>query len=89
MTQSSNKPIVSLRDGSLKVAVFANETENSVRYSGQLVRSYRDQDGNWRDTSYLSNTEFLRAGNLLIRVYEQIQQLKAEDKDQGDNGGSS
>lgn len=81
MTQSEkNKPVKTLKDGYLKVAIWKNPTENGHRYSvGAVQRSYKDKEGKWNETDYLSNDEILRGGHLLIRAYELQLALKDED----------
>ncbi len=83
-TNNSNKPVSELRDGSLKIAIFRNESKedtNKVRYSGKLTRSYKDASGNWHDTDYLSGTEFLRAARLLEKAYDEGIALRAGGPD--------
>ncbi len=77
---NGNKPVSELRDGSLKIAIFRNESKedaNKVRYSGKLTRSYKDASGNWHDTDYLSGTEFLRAARLFEKAYDEGVGLRA------------
>lgn len=76
-TTNPNKPIT-IRDGSLKLSIFKNQTEKGFRFSVNLVRSYTDQQGQWHDTNSLSNAELLRAANLLIRGYNRIQEFKSD-----------
>ena len=77
MTDSKNKPVDSIRDGSLTAAIWANQTENGVRYSVDLNRSYKDAEDKWQTTHYLSNGEILRASRLLALAYDRILELKA------------
>ena len=75
MTDSKNKPVDSIRDGSLTVSIWANESENGTRYSVDLTRSYKVED-KWHTTQYLSNGEILRGSRLLALAYDRILQLK-------------
>lgn len=79
----SNQPVAELRDGTLKIAIFRNEPEKEgdrVRFSGRLTRSYVDSSGQWKETNYLSNAEYLRAANLLTQAYNRELELKAAAK---------
>lgn len=83
MTNSSNKPVQEVRDGGLRIAIFRNEPKQEgdrPRYSGKLTRSYRDAQGEWHDTEYLSGTEFLRAARLMEKAYDAELSQKAADK---------
>lgn len=69
----NNKPVSEVRDGSLKIAIFRNapkEEGERARFSGKLTRSYRDAQGEWHDTDYLSGSEYLRAARLLEKAYD-------------------
>lgn len=80
---STNKPVSEVRDGTLKIALFRNEPKEQgerVRFSGKLTRSYRDANGDWHDTDYLSGTEFLRAARLMKKAYDEELVHKAASK---------
>ena len=77
MTDSKNKPVDSIRDGSLTAAIWANPGENGTRYSVDLTRSYKDTEDKWQTTHYLSNGEILRASRLLNLAYDRIVQLRS------------
>ena len=81
MTNSNNKPIDTLRDGSLKATIWPNATdEGGVRYSIALVRSYKDKNDEWQDTAQFSSGELLRVAHLANRAYERVRQLREEAK---------
>lgn len=82
---STNKPIQEVRDGSLRIAIFRNESKREGDrpcYSGKLTRSYRDTQGNWHDTDSLSGTEFLRAARLMEKAYDAELEQRAADKNE-------
>jgi len=45
----ANKPVHEIRFGSVKAAIWANETESGVRYNVTVARLYRDGDS-WKST---------------------------------------
>lgn len=79
-TLSTNGPIETLRDGSLKASIWGNRNDSGVRYSVDLTRSYTDEAGVWRDSRSLSNGELLRGARLLERAYDRVLELRATDK---------
>lgn len=85
MTKQSNKPANTLRDGNLKAVIWANPSEKGVRYSVELVRSYKGENDEWHDTHYLSNGELLRGARLLGQAYDNILGLRAQQKAVGNN----
>jgi hypothetical protein len=86
MSNSNNKPVHEVRDGSLRIAIFRNdpkEQDQRPRYSGKLTRSYRDAQGEWHDTEYLSGTEYLRAARLMLQAYDAELAQRAADSHEG------
>src|SRR5262245_1343987 len=60
--QERQRPVHEVRLGRIKAAVWANSTEQGVRYSTTLTRLYRDkEDGEWR-----TSTSFGRDDLLLV-----------------------
>ncbi len=84
MTTSSQKP-VTLRDGSIKATIWANQTEQGKAfYNVTLVRTYRDGE-TFKETPSFGATELLKVSRLAGKAYDRIAELKAESKD-ADNG---
>ena len=78
---TTNKPALSLRDGSLKATIWANEMpKGGLRYSVEFSRSYTDEAGNWHDAPYFSNGEILRVAHLATKAYDAIAELRAKAK---------
>ncbi|HEY9171389.1 MAG TPA: hypothetical protein VI136_03795 [Verrucomicrobiae bacterium] len=63
---NKNKPIHEVRLGSIKAAVWKNETETGVRYNVTFSRLYRDGD-KWRTTESFGRDDLL----LLAKVANQ------------------
>lgn len=80
----SNKPAATFRDGTLKATVWKNSSDKGDFYSVDLVRGYKDNDGNWKDSTSLSGSDLLRAANLLQSTYNAI--LNKRDRDKVQNG---
>lgn len=90
MTNQTNQPHATLRDGALKATIWANSTdEGQTRYSITLTRSYTDAKGKWHDTNYLSRNELLRIAHLAHKAYDTVgEAYSAEPAEAGENGGS-
>ncbi len=82
MTTTTNTPVDTLRDGSLKAVIWKNpgKDEKPPRYSVQLTRSYQDEKGDWRETSSFSGSELLRIARLAHIAYDEIQIHRANDR---------
>lgn len=80
MSNTKNKPIRTLRDGQIKAVIWKNQSEDGgAFYSVEFVRSYRDSQDNWHDTSSFSNGQLLKVAHLATKAYDAIAALKAKD----------
>lgn len=75
-----NKPIDTLRDGALKVAVFRNEYEQGPSYSVQPGRIYTDDQGNIRESTNFRAGEALRLAHLMTRAHDRVAEHKEQMK---------
>ena len=86
MSTPKNKPIDTLRDGSLKATIWKNASEKGSFYSVEFSRTYRDSENNYRDSHSFSGAEPLQLAHLATRAYDRIAQLRQADA--ANNGGS-
>ena len=64
--KEKQKPIHEVRIGSIKAAIWKNETENGVRYNVTLGRLYKDGD-QWKSTDSFGRDDLL----VLAKVADQ------------------
>lgn len=84
----SNRPILTIRDGLIKASIWKNEhskttgqgTTIKTIYNVDIVRSYKDREGNWKDTTSFSGNELLKVANLSREAYNRILILREGDK---------
>ncbi len=81
-TQSENKqkPVLTLRDGTVSIAIWANATDQGTFYKAQPIRSYKNKDDQWRDTDSFSQNDLLKLSQLIVKAYEEIASLREKDK---------
>lgn len=80
MSDEKNRPVETLRDGSVKASIWENARENGISRSVQFRRSYEDADGQLRDTDSFSGTDLLRLQRLAGQAYDRMSQLRASDR---------
>lgn len=80
MNTQSNKPVDTIRDGSLKATIWMNLRESGKAYSVQITRSYRDDQGNWHESDSFGGSELLRVARLANIAYDEILIHRANDK---------
>ena len=80
--QTNNPPADTLRYGGLKAVIWSNpgKEDKPSRYSVNYFRTYRDSDGNWKDTTSFGEIDNLKFGHLLPKVADRIAELKAADR---------
>lgn len=75
---ATNKPIETLRDGALKASVWKNEGEKGPYFTVTLAKTYKDEQGQYRDTQSFSGTEILRISELGRVAYHLTNDLRRE-----------
>ena len=66
------RPFKELRCGALKAVVWENETRNGSMFSTQLVRVYKDENDDWKETHSLAFDDLLSAGKLMDMAHTAI-----------------
>ena len=85
---SSKKPLETLRDGSLKLTFWRNESDNGPFISVTPGNTYEGRDGNLKDSNSFSNSELLRMSELFREAHHLNNELRRElrqtkNRDQG------
>ena len=70
-----NRPEDTLREGSLKAAIWRNEGENGAYHSVTVARTYKDRDGNLQDTSSFRPKDMLGLAELARRAHHDAHEL--------------
>ncbi|MEE9311594.1 MAG: hypothetical protein V3V10_04200 [Planctomycetota bacterium] len=81
MKDERKKPVETLRDGSVKAAVWENEGEKGKFHSVTFSRSYRDKEGNYADTNRFSGSDLLKLSSIATQSYESVQRHRAANKE--------
>jgi hypothetical protein len=73
-----NRPAETLREGSLKAAIWRNESEHGAYHSVTLARTYKDQEGNLHDTPSFRAKDMLGLSELARRAHHHTHDLDRE-----------
>ena len=76
MSTQNNKPVDTIRDGSLKATIWENFGEKGTFYSVDLSRTYQDDQGNYHDSHSFSGTEPIQIARLAHLAYTRIGELR-------------
>lgn len=75
----TNKPVETLRDGSLKAVIWSNETKDGGAFhTVALSRTYEDRNGQLQDTNSFSANELPRVARLTDEAYGRVLDMKRE-----------
>jgi len=73
----TNQPVAKINDGAITATIWANETaDGHTRYSVNFARSYKTDDGEWKESHSYSGAELLRVGRLAELAYDKIIELR-------------
>jgi hypothetical protein len=56
---SKNRPIEELKIGRVRAAVWKNESESGPYFSVTFSKLYKDQEGNWKDTTSYTRDDLM------------------------------
>lgn len=82
MDDKRKKPVETLRDGSIKAAIWENDGEKGKFNSVTFSRTYRDQNGEYGNSNRFSGTDILKLSKLAEQSYDAIQQRRAQGREQ-------
>lgn len=77
---TGNKPIFTYKAESVKGTQWRNNNENGVSYSSTFSRSYKDKEGNWKQTNQFSGSQLLNLGKVAEKLFENELKEKANDR---------
>ena len=79
-TQNKPKPIHEVRLGSIKAAVWKNDTQTGVRYNTTFCRIYRDKEDNeWKNSDSYGREDLLMLAKVADRAHSWIHEQSQED----------
>ena len=84
---SGNKPVHTVRHRSIKATIWKNETSNGPMYNVNVVRSYKDENGEWKDSHSIGYDDLMNVAALMYEAHAYISQIRA--KENGSRNSSS
>ena len=76
---TGNKPVHTVRHRSIKAAIWKNETSNGPMYNVTIVRSYRDDNGDWKDSQSIGYDDLMNVAALMYEAHAYISSLRAKE----------
>jgi hypothetical protein len=83
------RPVFEARYGRLRASVWRQESEKGPWFNVTLSRSYKDDDGNWQNSSSFGTRDLLEVAKLCNEVHTWIYRELAKDRAQNGQGGDA
>lgn len=88
----TNSPIETKRVGPIKATIWENSNEkNQIYHSVTIVRTYRDDEGNWKETNQFFTDHLplvqLASNQAFTLIQERLEQLRSERAALKNEGG--
>ena len=80
--KSTNKPVEEVRIGSVKAAIWKNETEGGPRFNVTFQRIYRDDEKGWRSTDSFGRDDLLVLAKVADQAHGRIVALSQQQRPQ-------
>src|SRR5947199_1740993 len=78
-TGSENKPVHTVRHRSIKATIWKNGTSNGPMYNITVVRSYREESGEWKDSHSIGYDDLMNVAALMYEAHAYISSLRAKE----------
>lgn len=73
-----NKPIQEVRIGSIKAAIWQNETDNGTRFNVTFQRIYLNPEGKWQSTDSFGRDDLLVLARVAGQTFDYIHEMQQE-----------
>ena len=86
MPKTNDRPVHEVRMGSVKAAVWKNDTSNGVRFNVTFSRIYKDkEEDQWRSTDSFGRNDLLVVAKVADTahswIFEQSQEKESDPQD--------
>ena len=80
-----SKPIKKIKSGKVELAVWEGEFEGQKTYSYTISKSWKDKQGNWQSTNFLTKTDLKDVGYMVNAILcssmvRQLNQINNQEK---------
>ena len=79
--QAPKRPVDTIPDGNLKATIWRNEAESGPFYATEFSRTYKDREGNYRDSRSFVGSDLLKLSELAREAYTRTSELRREDRE--------
>ena len=69
VTSTKKRPVHEIRLGRIRAAIWENDTRNGPLHNVTFSRIYRDEEGNWQDSTSFGRDDLLVVGKVADKVH--------------------
>ena len=77
--KANNKPVHTVRHRNIKAAIWKNETANGPMYNVTVLRSYKDDGGEWKDSNSIGYDDLMNVAALMYEAHAYISEVRAKE----------
>jgi len=77
----ANPPVHTVRYGAVKAVVWENQTQHGTMHNVTVSRSYRDEQGEWQESSSFGGDDLLPLAKALDAAHSWIHENRQKDKE--------
>ena len=81
-------PVAKIRDGNIYASIWKNFGDKGAFYSVTWGRTYTDEADKAQSSDSFSQSDLLRQGQLIPKVYDKISELRALDQSAADQAAA-
>jgi len=78
MSDNTNRPETTLRDGNLKATVWRQQGKDRDFFTTDFAKTYEDKDGNLKDSRSFGEKDLLGISELARQAHNQVKGLRKE-----------
>lgn len=77
----ASPPVHTVRYGAVKAVVWENQTQHGVMHNVTVSRSYRDESGDWQESSSFGADDLLPLAKALDGAHSWIHEQRQKDRE--------
>jgi hypothetical protein len=78
--RDANRPAQTIRYGAIKATIWRNPTRNGTMYSTTVIRTFKGEDDEWRESHSFGPNELPTVAKLLLDAHSWIQDQLARER---------
>lgn len=75
---TKQKPEHEIRLGKIRATIWGNPTENGIRYSITMSKLYKNEEGNWRDSTSFGREDLLLLAKVVDIAHTWLYEQRAD-----------